>query len=310
MENLLEKLFKDKNLSEQTISLYKRNLKKLNQNKPIKNFNYLRNIDQILDIIKELKPTTQRSYIIAICSVLRDNIKYKKIYNQYFLLLKKFNDDLKINNQKSEKQKQNWMTKEEIQNLYETKKEDILKKIDSKRKLDPSLFEELTNFVILSLYVVIQPRRNKDYSLMKISNKTEDENFNYLIGMKSRKIKPTFILNKYKTDKKYHSVHISIPDELKANIDLYLKFHPCRSKLKDENYNFYFLVDKEGNGFNKSTEITKRLNKIFDRKVSSSLLRNIFLTSKYSDVIDELKKDTQAMSTSVSTALNNYIKED
>jgi hypothetical protein len=38
------------------------------------------------------------------------------------------------------------------------------------------------------------------------------------------------------------------------------------------------------------------------------MLRNIFLTDKYSGVIDELKKDTNAMSTSVNTALNNYIK--
>ena len=57
-----------------------------------------------------------------------------------------------------------------------------------------------------------------------------------------------------------------------------------------------------------STEITKILNKIFNKKISSSMLRNIFLTDKYSGVIDELKKDTNAMSTSVNTALNNYIK--
>ena len=59
-----------------------------------------------------------------------------------------------------------------------------------------------------------------------------------------------------------------------------------------------------------STEITKILNKIFNKKISSSMLRNIFLTDKYSGVIDELKKDTNAMSTSVNTALNNYIKKD
>ena len=59
-----------------------------------------------------------------------------------------------------------------------------------------------------------------------------------------------------------------------------------------------------------STEITKILNKIFNKKISSSMLRNIFLTDKYSGVIDELKKETSAMSTSVNTALNNYIKKD
>ena len=39
-----------------------------------------------------------------------------------------------------------------------------------------------------------------------------------------------------------------------------------------------------------STEITKILNKIFNKKISSSMLRNIFLTDKYTDVMSELKK--------------------
>ena len=39
------------------------------------------------------------------------------------------------------------------------------------------------------------------------------------------------------------------------------------------------------------------------------MLRNIFLTDKYTDVMSELKNDTKNMGTSVSTALNNYIKD-
>ena len=50
---------------------------KLNDNKPIKNFNFLRNKEEgIIDKIKILKPTTQRSYIISICSILRDISKF------------------------------------------------------------------------------------------------------------------------------------------------------------------------------------------------------------------------------------------
>jgi hypothetical protein len=40
------------------------------------------------------------------------------------------------------------------------------------------------------------------------------------------------------------------------------------------------------------------------------MLRNIFLSSKYSDIINELKDDAAGMGTSVNTALNNYIKTD
>ena len=309
MEDIIDKALSNRQLSEQSLNLYKRNLTKLNKNKPIKNFNFLKNKEEILGIIKDLKPTTQRSYIISVCSVLRDNAKYKKLYLEYFELLKQYNNDLKVNTDKSESQKENWISSEEIDNIYETKKKDILDKIGNKRKIDSTLFDELTNFLILSLYTLIQPRRNKDYALMKLSHNKEDDNFNYVTMDKKTK-KAMFILNKYKTDKKYHSVEIDIPNTLKEILILYLKFHPHRNQLQEQNYDFHLLVDKQGEPFKNSTEITKRLNKIFDKKISSSLLRNIYLTGKYSGVMEELQKDTKAMATSVSTAMNNYIKQD
>jgi hypothetical protein len=187
-------------------------------------------------------------------------------------------------------------------------KEDVINLLKKKRKIDKAVFNKLLHYTILSLYTLINPRRNKDYSLMKISSNTEDENHNYLIIDKNNTMK--FILNKYKTDKKYHYVNIDIPDDLKEVIQLYLKYHPLKAELKKKEYDIPFLVDEQGKALKNSTEITKILNKIFGKKISSSMLRNIFLTDKYSNVIEELKKDTSAMGTSVGTAMNNYIKED
>ena len=75
--DLIENALK-KQLSENSINLYKRNSKKLNDNKPIKIFIFLRNKEGVIDKIKKLKPTTQRSYIISVCSISRDNSKFKK----------------------------------------------------------------------------------------------------------------------------------------------------------------------------------------------------------------------------------------
>ena len=58
-----------------------------------------------------------------------------------------------------------------------------------------------------------------------------------------------------------------------------------------------------------STEITKILNKIFNKKNSSSMLRNIFLTDKHTDERTALKNDTKNMGTFVSVALNNCIRD-
>ena len=306
--NIIDKALENRQLSQNSINLYKRNLLKLNDNKPIKNFIFLKNKDDILSTIKELKPTTQRSYIISICSVLRDIPKYKKMYEEYFELLKDFNNSLKVNTGKTEKQEKNWISQDEVLSVHKKLKEDVEELLKKKRKIDKGTYNKLLNYVILSLYTLINPRRNKDYSLMKISSNTDDDNHNYLIIDKKNNMK--FILNKYKTDKKYHSVEIDIPDNLKEVIHLYLKYNPLRAELKKKEYDIPFLVDEQGNGLKNSTEITKILNKIFGKKISSSMLRNIFLTDKYSDVMEELKSDVKAMATSVGTAMNNYIKQD
>ena len=44
--------------------------------------------------IKDYKPTTQRTFIISICTVLRNN--NEKLYNQYYEILSKMNNDLKL----------------------------------------------------------------------------------------------------------------------------------------------------------------------------------------------------------------------
>ena len=48
--------------------------------------------------IKDYKPTTQRTFIISICTVLRNN--NEKLYNQYYEILSKMNNDLKVNAEK------------------------------------------------------------------------------------------------------------------------------------------------------------------------------------------------------------------
>jgi len=306
--NIIDKALESRQLSQNSINLYRRNLLILNDNKPIKSFNFLKNKEEILNKIKELKPTTQRSYIISICSVLRDIPKYKKMYEEYFELLKDFNNDLKVNTDKSEKQEKNWISQEEVLSVHKKLKEDVMNLLQKKRKIDKAVFNKLLNYMILSLYTLINPRRNKDYSLMKIASNTDDDNYNYLMIDKKNTMK--FLLNKYKTDKKYHSVEIEVPDDLKEVIQLYLKYHPLKAELKKKDYDIPFLVDEQGKGLKNSTEITKILNKIFGKKISSSMLRNIFLTDKYGDVMEELKSDVKHMGTSVDVAMNTYIKKD
>ena len=93
----LNKVFeqRDKPISDSSKKLYTRNLTKLNNEQPITNFNFLKEPKQILNMIKDYKPTTQRSYIIAICTVLK-NSKHQNLYDMYFEILSNFNNQLKV----------------------------------------------------------------------------------------------------------------------------------------------------------------------------------------------------------------------
>jgi hypothetical protein len=300
MNNFLNGIFdkRDKPISDNSKNLYKRNLEKLNDNKPITDLIYLENIKEVMFKIKDYKPTTQRTFIISICTVLRNN--NDNLYNQYYEILSKMNNNLKVNTSKSDKQKENWMSDDDVQKIYN----DLKEKVSKNKSKSKASYEDLLNYMVLSLYVLTAPRRNIDYSLLRMSSDTHDTKFNYL-DLEQRE----FVFNNYKTQGKYNSVSVPIPDDLMKVIVLYLKNHPLKIQLKNKKHNVHFLVNYFGVNIDKSQQMTKILNAIFDKKIGSSMLRNMYLTNKYGSLMNELKSDTADMGTSVDVALNNYIKE-
>jgi len=118
---------------------------------------------------------------------------------------------------------------------------------------------------------------------------TETEH-NYVVLTKS---KPTsFIFNKFKTSKKYGQQTLEVPEALSNVISEYLKFHPLK-----KNASFKFLVSHDGTPITAVNAITRVLNKVFGKRVGSSMLRHIFLSTKYD--IKEMEKDANAMGHSV-----------
>lgn len=280
--------------------LYQSNLKRLNDNEEPQDYNFLKNTTKILDKIQHLKDNTKRTYLISIVSVLKDQPKFKKPFDIYYQKMMEYNKNLKTNTTKSETQKENWMEQEEIKKLWETQKADVSALIKGKRKLTETEFEQLTHYLVLSLYVLIPPRRN-DYLKMLVLLEPADlkPEYNYL-DVKNKQ----FIFQNYKTNKTYGSVTVDIPKELMDVITLYLKFR------KDKKNEMPFLIKSDGTPFESINAVTRILNKIFKKKISVSLLRNIYLTDKYSKENKEKAKDVAMMGTSVSTADSNYIKID
>jgi hypothetical protein len=187
----IEEVFKCKDLSKSSLDSYKAKLKKLNNNNIVKNLNFLNNVENIKDIIKDYKPNTQRNYIIAIASVLKcflNNNRTKKaenLYKQYSTILDEYNANLKDQTAMTDTEHKNWIKQDELEGIYNDLK--------SKHKNDKQTFQ---NYLLLSLYYLQAPRRNKDYQLLKITSKYNDglsNEFNYL-DIKKKK----FIFNNYK----------------------------------------------------------------------------------------------------------------
>ena len=301
----LDKL-KRKNITESTFNLYKKNLLKLNGKKEIRNLNFLKNIEKNVEKISHLKPNTRRTYIISIVSLLKEEPSQKKLYEKYYKLLLEYNTALKVNNQKSEAQKENWMTTEEVSRLFAAKQKEVEPLLQNK-KLTETEYNTLQSFVILALYVLNPPRRNMDYQLMRVVPTYidgMDRSANYL-DMTSKE----FVFNNYKTAKTYQTQRVTIPVPLFDIISLLLKFHPFKKDLTKKKYAIKFLVTQDGSAFTSTNAMTRILNKVFDKKLGCSMLRHIYLTDKYGEQSTALQIDATAMGTSVPTIQNQYIKE-
>jgi integrase len=205
--------------------------------------------------------------------------------------------------EKSEKQKENWSSWTDVE-----KKDDELNKsaaeVMHKKHLTGPEAEKILQSVVLSLYTKIQPRRNQDYLNMLVVKKWSDNmsaDHNYLDLTNNQ-----FIFNKYKTAKKYGVQKIAIPDDLLNILVSYLKHHPLWKESKGK-LAVPFLVSSGGVPITALNGITRILNKIFGKKIGSSMLRHIFLSDKYSALKEDMADDAAAMAHSVAEQQNTYV---
>ena len=298
---------KKTDISASSRKLYTFNLRKLNEGKEVKNLNFLSK-PEIVTKLEGLTPNTRRTYIIAVVSSLKDRpeAKYKKLYNKYYKMLVDINADLKTNTTKSETQKENWISQEEVMKKCNDLGE-IVEEIKGRRKISGEQYTQLLHAVVLGLYCLQPPRRNSDYTKCLVVKKIpEDNEYNYL-DIKNW----DWVFNNYKTKKTYKQVKMPVPEELVKLLKVYFQYHPHAKEMKKKEFEpIPFLMTQDGKVIDTSTEMTRTLNKIFGKKIGSSLLRNIFLTDKYSHNAKEMEDDVKAMGTSSNTATHNYIKTD
>ena len=249
---------------------------------------FSKNVDEIIEFLKD-KPSNTRKSVLSPLVVLTGDDKYKKLMS---IDMEKYSNQIKTQT-KSEAQEKNWLKWDKILEIHNALKNKAQYNIKSK---DYDM-ELLTQYVLLSMFVLIPPRRVLDYSKMKIRNWNKDtDNF---IDVK----KKTITFNIYKTFKKYGTQTFSIPDEMVKLVKQWQKI----------NNNSDWLLLEELDSYN----VTRMFNKLFAKatgksNVSSNILRHSFLTNYYNNItaipsLVVMENLATQMSHSVSTQLL-YIK--
>jgi integrase len=301
-------------VAETSADLYLSQLMRLNDKKPIKNLTFLKDVPAIMTKIESLAPSTRKSILGGVVSVLSHFKGYKKYHAAYRAKMMEAQAELESKrgdlSDKTEKEKESWVNWEEV-----VKKRDELR--DSVKTfgkiLTPAQYDMLLAYLLLSLYTYIPPRRNKDFQDMWVVRQWDesmpsDRNYLDLHGQR-------FIFNTYKTVKQHGRQIVDIPETddespLKEAIVAYLLHNPHYRSSKDKSKTFRFLTKQDGSPLTAVNAITRVLNKTFGGKnVGSSMLRHSFLSDKYGGLIREMEGDAAAMAHSPATQ-RTYIRAD
>ena len=246
--------------------------------------------DKILKYLDDLPPNKRKTILSALV-VISGKPDYRKEMLQD---IKEYSNDAK-EMKKTETQEANWVSKDEILNLYNEYKQDTLLRY-KKSKLSMNDLQAIQNYIILCLLggMFIAPRRSLDYTEFVIKKIDKDKD-NYLD-------KTELVFNRYKTAKFYDEQRVSIPKELKSILTKWIK----------NTDNEYLLFDSNGCKLT-SVKLNQRLNKIFGKKASVNLLRHSYLTDRFGDEIERSKtmaNVAEEMGTSSAQVIGTYIKNE
>ena len=290
MEEVIKKNKPD--ISASTLKTYKSLLKTLYLKKHDSaddiNCNWFNNQEEIMKLLEDKAPSSRKTTYAALIAIAHNNDKYKvallddgKSYDRF------------IKSQtKTETQTNNWKDFAEIKQVYDTMYSKV-KPLLNMKEIDANDFKKLQDFIILALTsgIWFPPRRSTDWIEMRCKN-IDKANDNYID-------KNNFVFNKYKTAKYYDKQEVPIPKGLKTILNKYMKLNP----------NEYLLTNEKGNKLT-NVRLTQILNRIFGNKISTSMLRHIYLTDKLKDVpkLEELQQLASDMAHSIPEALE-YVKK-
>lgn len=294
----LHKEFIDqRGVTDATASQYIRSLYALNNNRPFTNLAWLKSKESVATRLAEYAESTQKTLLAVMVSALstvKDKPTYKRIYTHYYngMMSKTKEHREKDTSEKTEKQEKNWLEWDVVKAHEERLKEEA-SKLPAK-DLTPGQWETVLSYMLLSLFCQFDPRRNQDYQLMyvvKTVKQATDKEKNYITLTEPKQ----FIFHKYKTAKTHGTQTFPVPKSLDAPLALYLARHPALhgKAVTAKTPAFPLLSHEDGAPLTAVNSITRILNRIFGKRVGSTMLRHIYLSAKYD--VEEMNETAEKM---------------
>lgn len=309
MVELGTKLKTERELSESSANAYLRCLATLNGKRPFKNLVFLKDVEAIEAVITPYASNTQTNLYVACVvglSSFKEKAGYKKPYEHYYKKMVELRDGRKTEDAKNErttKQKETMPEWSEVQKKHDELKAEV-ESFKDQKALSITQYGNLLKYVVLSLYCLVPPRRNMDYLKMYIiKDRAEglDSSKNYYIQSEQK-----FVFHVFKTSKSAGESErvMDVPADLQAVLASYIRYHPL---LKGKKKDVKLLVEANGTPIEAQNSITRMLNRIFSKKVGSSMLRHSYLSGKYGKILEDMKEDSAAMAHGLNTQ-RDYIK--
>jgi integrase len=276
MELIKEKLSQERpNITKSSVNTYASLLKSLylkaHPNLDNIDLDWFKNEEAVLKHLED-KPANCRKTVLASVIVLNgkdfNNSKLVSKMNEDSSEYQKFIQTQKM----TEKQKENWMDYAEIKKIEKALYEEVKSDLNSKKPLDDYHRNKLNRWMACAISggVYFPPRRSE---WIHVKLEDVDEKTDNYIDMKNSE----FIFNQYKTAKTYGKEAVKFPPEFGVLLKKYL------NKVKGQKYFIEYAKNHSPKPLTASA-YTLLLNDIYNKKISVSMLRHIYLSNLYKNV--------------------------
>jgi hypothetical protein len=314
-ENLNEIISKSRpTAKENTIKVYERNIKYVMKGLGAENYDFVKNLDEIMVFLSSKHYTTQRNYLnalIILMMALNHDNKYDELIKKYDeqreKLTEQYEED-QSTNKISDKQQPNFISFEELEDMIEKIGNDL--KGYKKRILNGKDYLLLTMYMILQIHIRLPLRndlagmillRKREYNKLTEEQK---QTTNYLVLEKSNMF---FSLNRYKTDQKYKEVKIDIPKDLQRLLKSFINVIGHSIEPGQEIFRSSMGTPISRNQL--SQLLIKTSQHYIGKNISTTIIRKIVCSHKFAEKNEEKEELAKVLCHSTETMDKVYIKK-